>query len=329
MQHEILKTRSHGQKNHMDPATFEAFQSDVLYGLSQPQKSLPCKWLYDATGAQLFEEITQTPEYYLTRTETQLLPELSGDLVRRIPDLAVLIEPGSGASVKTRLLLQALPQLKQYIPIDISEEMLLDTTQQLRQDFPSLEISPYVHDFAQLVPPRLRFAESQERMVFFPGSTIGNFSPKEAQRVLRSFDALVRHNGWLLLGVDTTQDKNRLLAAYNDSAGITAQFNKNILVRINRELGANFDIGKFQHKALFNGLESRVEMHLVSTQAQVIEIAGHLVIFEPGETIHTENSYKYSLDNLDSMAQGCGWQLEQTWLDKTGTGFILILYKSI
>lgn len=328
MQHELLKTRSYGQKNNLDLATYEAFRADVLYGLSQPQKSLPCKWLYDAMGAHLFEEITQTSEYYLTRTETRLLRELSKDLLRHIPPLDVLIEPGSGASVKTRILLQALPQLKQYIPIDISEEMLLDAAQQLRLDFPSLEISPYVHDFGAPVPPRLKFEDNQERMVFFPGSTIGNFSPKEAQRLLRSFDALVRHSGWLLLGVDTTQDKQRLLAAYNDSAGITSQFNKNILVRINRDLGANFEVEKFHHKAIFNSLESRVEMHLVSTQAQVVEIAGHVVVFEPGETIHTENCYKYSLANLERMAQICGWQLEQKWTDDSGTGFTKILCKS-
>lgn len=329
MQHDMLKTRSYGRKNNLDLVTYEAFQADVLYGLSQPQKSLPCKWLYDATGAHLFEEITQTPEYYLTRTETQLLREVGNDLARRIPQLDVLIEPGSGSSVKTRILLQALPQLKQYIPLDISEEMLLETTQHLRQDFPSLEISPYVHDFASPVPPRLRFDDSQERMVFFPGSTIGNFSPKEAQRLLRSFDALVRHSGWLLLGVDTTQDKQRLLAAYNDAAGITAQFNKNVLVRINRELGANFAVEKFQHKAIFNSLESRVEMHLVSTQAQAVEIAGHLLVFEPGETIHTENCYKYSLQSLERMAQTCGWQLEQKWADVTSYGFNIILMKTM
>lgn len=329
MQHEILKTSSYSQTTALDAATYEAFQSDVLYGLSQPQKNLPCKWLYDAAGAHLFEEITQTPEYYLTRTETRLLHELSDDLARRMPELDVLIEPGSGSSIKSRILLQALPQLKQYIPIDISEEMLLDTAQQLRQDFPSLEISPYVHDFGMPVPPRLKFGDSHERMVFFPGSTIGNFSPKEAQRLLRSFGVLIRHSGWLLLGADTTQDKHRLLAAYNDSAGITAQFNKNLLLRINRELGANFDIEKFQHKAIFNSLESRVEMHLVSTQAQAVEIAGHLVVFEPGETIHTENCYKYPLENLERMAQTCGWRQEQKWTDKAGSGFNLILLKTI
>ena len=329
MQHEILKSRSHSQKNNLDPVTYETFQSDVLFGLSQPQKSLPCKWLYDASGARLFEEITQTPEYYLTRTEIRLLQELSDELAKGIPNLDVLSEPGSGSSVKTRILLRALPQLKQYIPIDISEEMLLDTAQQLRQDFPSLEINPYVHDFSLPVPPRLKFEDSQERMVFFPGSTIGNFSPKEAQRLLRSFDALVRHRGWLLLGVDTTQDRHRLLAAYNDSAGITAQFNKNILVRINRELRANFDVDKFQHKAIFNSLESRVEMHLVSTQAQAVEIAGHLVVFGPGETIHTENCYKYPVENLERMGRTCGWQLENKWSDSTSTGFNIMLFKSI
>jgi uncharacterized SAM-dependent methyltransferase len=166
-------------------------------------------------------------------------------------------------------------------------------------------------------------------MVFFPGSTIGNFSPKEAQRLLRSFDALVRHDGWLLLGVDTTQDKSRLLAAYDDAAGTTAEFNKNILLRINRELGANFEVEKFQHKAIFNSLESRVEMHLLSTQAQAVELAGHLVVFEPGETIHTENCYKYSAETLECMTLACGWQRAEKWPDQSDTGFQLILFKTI
>ena len=328
MQHEILKTRPSSARQ-LDVVTYENFQSDVLHGLSQPQKSLPCKWFYDEAGAILFEEITQTPEYYLTRAETHLLQLLSPELARHIPDLETVIEPGSGSSIKTRILLRALPRLSSYIPIDISEEMLMDAARQLNEEFRSLTVTPYVHDFASPVPPMLRLDARGQRMVFFPGSTIGNFSPKEAQRLLRSFDSLVHREGWLLLGVDTTQDKRKLLAAYDDAAGITAQFNKNILVRINRELRGDFDVDQFQHRALFNSAESRVEIHLVATQSQTVEIGGHLFVFEPGETIHTENCYKYSLDAIEQLAHGSGWQLDQVWGDEAGTGFTEILFKTI
>lgn len=328
MQHEILKIKPTASRP-LNVATYEAFQADVLHGLSQPQKSLPCKWFYDETGAILFEEITQTPEYYLTRTETRLLQELSPLLVRYFPDLQTVIEPGSGSSLKTRILLQALPQLKRYIPIDISEEMLLDAARQLEEDFSTLEVAPYVHDFSAPVPPMLKLGTNQARLVFFPGSTIGNFAPREAQRLLRNFDALVQREGWLLLGVDATQNKARLLAAYNDQAGITAQFNKNILVRANRELHANFNVERFEHRTIFNRAESRIEMHLVSTQAQTVEIGGHLFVFEPGETIHTENCYKYSLENIEQMAETSGWKLVEAWADDAGTNFNEVLFKSI
>lgn len=328
-QHEILNTKTDVSRRQLDAITYENFQRDVLYGLSQPQKSLPCKWFYDETGALLFEEITQTPEYYLTRTETRMLKELSPELARYIPELDTVIEPGSGSSIKTRILLRALPQLTSYIPIDISEEMLMDAANQLNEEFPALTVTPYVHDFAAPVPPMLKLQQSGERMVFFPGSTIGNFSPKEAQRLLRGFDSLVHRDGWLLLGVDTTQDKRKLLAAYDDAAGITAQFNKNILVRVNRELHGNFNLDQFAHRAIFNSVESRVEIHLVSTQSQTVEIGGHLFVFEPGETIHTENCYKYSLESVEQLTRNSGWQVEQVWGDDAGTGFKEILFKTI
>lgn len=328
MHHEILKSKP-AVTRHLDPVTYENFLRDVLYGLSQPQKSLPCKWFYDEAGAILFEEITQTPEYYLTRSETRLLQELSPELARIIPELDTVIEPGSGSSIKTRILLQALPQLKNYIPIDISEEMLLDAARQLGEDFPGLEVTPFVHDFSNPVAPMLKLGDSRERMIFFPGSTIGNFTLKEAQRLLRSFDALVHREGWLLLGLDTTQDRLRLLAAYHDEAGVTAQFNKNILVRANRELQANFNVDRFEHRAIFNSAESRIEMHLVSKQSQTVEIGGHLFVFEPNETIHTENCYKHSLDSIEKLAGQSGWQLQQVWSDDKGTGFCEILFKSI
>lgn len=328
MQYETLRAKT-SNPAYIDVATYDAFKADVLHGLSQPQKSLPCKWFYDEAGSVLFEEITRTPEYYLTRTEARMLQEIGPELLERIPGLKVLIEPGSGSSVKTRYLLKALPQLKEYIPLDIAEEMLFDTAKQLKNEFPHLVITPYVHDFSMPVAPMLKLEDRHERLVFFPGSTIGNFAPRDAQRLLRSFDALVRRKGWLLIGVDTTQDKNRLLNAYNDQAGITARFNKNILERANRELGADFDIDKFEHRAIYTRMESRVEMHLVSRQAQVVEIAGHTFVFEPGETIHTENSYKYSLESFEQLAETSGWQIKETWSDDSGTGFKEILLISM
>jgi L-histidine N-alpha-methyltransferase len=326
MRHETLGARPDDARP-PDFAVRESFMHDVLHGLSQPQKSLPCKWFYDEAGAILFEEITQTSEYYLTRTERRMLQSLSPELARHIPDLETVIEPGSGSSIKTRILLRALPDLKRYIPIDISEEMLLDAARQLGDEFPTLEISPLVHDISHPVAPMLKL--EGERMVFFPGSTIGNFPPREAQRLLRSFDALVHRDGWLLMGVDGTRDRQRLLAAYDDEAGITARFNMNILLRANRELNANFDMDRFAHKAVFNDDESRVEMHLVSTQPQVVDIGGHQFVFEAGETIHTENCYKYSVERMEQLARGSGWRLTRIWPDEAETGFIELLFKSI
>lgn len=316
------------EQNLQLPGTAELV-ADVLHGLAKPQKSLPCKWFYDEKGAVLFEEITHTPEYYLSRTETKLLHTLSPELPGLLPELDVVIEPGSGSSVKTRILLESLPQLERYAPLDISEEMLLDAAQQLDQDFPALEVTPYLHDFSTLAPLSLGLEQNQGCMVFFPGSTIGNFAPAAAGNLLQSFNRLVNHDGWLLIGVDTTHDKDRLLAAYNDEAGITAQFNKNILARINRELNSDFDIEQFEHKAVFNEAESRMEMHLVSLQPQSVEIDGHEFQFEAQETIHTENCYKYSLSRFESMANNCGWKVHHVWADNAGTGFKDILLCSI
>lgn len=305
------------------------FEADVLHGLSRQQKSLPCKWFYDEHGAILFEQITLTPEYYLTRTETRLLQELSPELSGLLPALDAVVEPGSGSSIKTRILLESLPQLKRYIPIDISEEMLLDAARQLGEGFPHLDITPYVHDFSVSAPLSLGLKRNRDSMVFFPGSTIGNFAPAAASQLLIGFNALVDQDGWLLIGVDTTHDQDRLLAAYNDQAGITAQFNKNILVRINRDLGADFNPAQFEHKAIFNETESRMEMHLVSLLPQSVKVNGHVFWFDADETIHTENSYKYSISHFESMARNSGWRIHHVWSDQTGTGFNNILLKSV
>lgn len=307
--------------------TAAAFATEACNGLSLEPKSLSCKWFYDEAGSRLFEEITGTQEYYPTRVETRLLLDLVSELAEFIPHLDVVIEPGSGSSIKTRILLESQPALKQYIPIDISGEFLFETAQQLEYDFPALNIAPLMADFTKELLP-LELDQQLERLVFFPGSTIGNFTPAEARQLLCNFHTLVGNNSWLLIGVDMTQDKDKLLAAYNDSAGITASFNRNILVRANRELGADFDINHFAHRAHFNRRERRVEMHLVSMQAQTVHIDGKTFPFAEGETIHTENCYKYSLEDFMALGHDCGWQLEHVWTDQQESNFGIFLLKA-
>ncbi len=304
-----------------------AFAADIIHSLSQTPKTLSCKWFYDENGSRLFEGITQTPEYYLTRVETMLLLDLVSELAAFIPHMAVVIEPGSGSSIKTRVLLESQPQLQQYIPIDISEEFLFDTARQLQRDFPTLEIAPLVADFTASMPALAMDAEI-ERMVFFPGSTIGNFTPQEAKQLLRSIHTMAGKNAWLLIGVDMTQDEDVLLAAYNDVAGLTSQFNKNILIRANRELGANFVPTYFSHHAYFNKIERRVEMHLTSEKSQEVAINGQVFYFEQGETIHTENCYKYSRTDFELFAHECGWRFEHVWTDQQESNFGIFLFKS-
>lgn len=304
------------------------FTKDVIQGLSQPAaKTLPCKWFYDITGSELFEQITEMPEYYLTRVETRLLLELTSKLADYIPDLSLIIEPGSGSSNKTRILLESQPRLSEYIPIDISADFLHASAATLERDFPNLKVTPLVCDFAALTKS-LGINKNYECLVFFPGSTIGNFNAEEAKNLLKNIRAMAGKTCWLLIGVDMTQDIGQLLAAYNDAAGITARFNKNILARINGELGANFDLGKFLHRAIFNQDEHRIEMHLVSTEAQNVGVAGQLFHFEKGEFIHTENSYKYPKAKFESLVQDAGWAIDHAWEDTEESRFGVFLLKS-
>ena len=306
---------------------YDEFQAEVLHGLSQNPKALSCKWFYDETGSRLFEEITKTAEYYPTRVETRLLADVVTHLRNYIPHLDVVIEPGSGASIKTRLLLESQPNLKQYIPIDISEEFLIETAEQLKYDFATLQINPLVADFTKPLA-KLKLDINAQRMVFFPGSTIGNFSPSEAKTLLKSFHTLVGSNAWLLIGVDMTQDLDKLLPAYNDAASITASFNLNLLARANRELSADFDMNQFAHEAIFNQSEGRVEMHLVSKKAQSVAINGNQFNFKANEFIHTENCYKYTLEAFTNLADDCGWQIEHIWRDEEESDFGMLLLTS-
>ncbi len=303
------------------------FAEDVVQGLSAQPKTLPCKWFYDERGSHLFEDITRTPEYYPTRVETELLHSLVARVAELIPDLQVVIEPGSGASIKTRILLSALPELQTYIPLDISEEFLLQAAAQLQSEFPHLHVQPMVHDFTAAMAP-LYIPAHQQRLVFFPGSTIGNFSPTEAHQLLRNIRQWAGNHAWLLIGVDMTQHQPTLLAAYNDAAGVTASFNRNLLVRANRELDADFDVNSFQHRALFNTEQGRVEMHLVSTREQQVEVKGHCFSFASGESIHTENCYKYTRNDFEAMATRCGWHTRSVWQDQQQSGFGVFLLQS-
>lgn len=303
------------------------FLSDVLHGLSKQQKTLPCKWFYDEVGSALFEEITDLPEYYLTRVETGLLESLKTELATELPALSLIVEPGSGSSNKTRILLSSQPNLSEYVPMDISAEFLVEAAAQLQQQFRHLQISPVVGDFTHVLEP-IAVHNHADCLIFFPGSTIGNFDPVEAQRLLSNIRNIVDKPCWLLIGVDMTQDQLQLLAAYNDSLGITAKFNQNLLVRINRELGASFDINQFQHRAVFNPNEHRIEMHLVSQTTQVVEIAGNSISFKAGEFIHTENCYKYPRTKFEALLVASGWHSQRVWQDQTTSGFGMFLLKS-
>ena len=306
-----------------------ALAHDVLIGLSQPQKTLPCIWFYDHQGSVLFEDITRTPEYYPTRTETRLLQGLVAEVAQAVGPGAQLIELGSGSSTKTRLLLQAMPSLAAYVPVDISEAFLNQSVAALLADFPSLVVQPVVADFtSHFELPRSPTEMPNRRgarLGFFPGSTIGNFPPDGATALLRQFAQSLGPQSWLLIGVDTTQNPALLLPAYDDAQGVTAAFNLNLLLRINRELGANFQLDRFHHAARFNADDGRIEMHLVSEVRQTVQVLGHRFEFSAGESIHTENAYKYSASSFRALARNAGWRDSRSWLDTQGTGFAVFL----
>lgn len=296
---------------------YPAFLLDVIEGLAKSQKEIPCKYFYDERGSMLFTEICQTAEYYITRTELQLLEQVLPEISARIGRNATVVEYGSGEGRKIRDLLRALQEPRAYIPVDISAEILFDSSRRLKREFPNLAIQPLVADYtAPIVLPEIPSnGESGRQVVFFPGSTISNFSPAEANRFLRNIREFLRPGDGFLLGVDLVKSPNRLHQAYNDYDGVTADFNLNLLRRINRELGANFKLHQFEHYAFFNPRHSRIEMHLVSLVDQVVTIGGRQFSFRQGETIHTENSYKYSVESVVRLGRECGFRHEQVWMD--------------
>ncbi|HKT53992.1 MAG TPA: ergothioneine biosynthesis protein EgtB [Caulobacteraceae bacterium] len=288
---------------------------DVIDGLSASPKTLPSKYLYDERGSALFEAICQLPEYYPTRTETALLAGAASEIARHISDGAALIEFGSGASVKTRLLLEAATQLAVYIPMDISPDALDQASAAIRAGYPRLEVAPLVGDFTQPIDlPEA--ARGRARTGFFPGSTIGNFPPDEAVEFLKSVRRLLGGGAQFIVGADLVKDEKVLVAAYDDAQGVTAHFNLNLLTRLNRELGADFDIAGFGHRAVWNAAQSRMEMHLVSRADQVVSLAGRQIAFEAGETIHSENSYKFTPQGFADLADRAGWRVGAQWISR-------------
>ena len=296
----------------------DSFREDVIEGLSQPQKSLPPKYFYDAQGSRLFDRICRLPEYYPTRAELALTRRHARDIARFAGQGCELIEYGSGESLKTRLLLRSLrPSV--YVPVDISRSALEGAARRLSSEFPRLHIFAVVGDFSQpLRLPVFRERAGRRRVVYFPGSTIGNLSTQEARAFLAMSRAQVGASGAMLIGVDLKKDANVLHGAYNDSRGVTARFNLNVLARINRELGADFDLRRFRHYAFYNAPLARVEMHLVSLARQAVRLGRHRFEFERGETIHTENSCKYSVEEFRALAAQSGFRGAKLWLDRHG-----------
>jgi dimethylhistidine N-methyltransferase len=292
----------------------DEFAIAVLDGLSRPQKTLPCRFFYDSRGSELFEEITRLPEYYPTRTETAILETHAAEMADGVPDGGVLVEFGSGSSIKTEILLGELPRLGAYIAVDVSESALSGARRRLGARFPTLDVRSVVGDFSHPVALPADLA-GRHKTGFFPGSTIGNLTPAAAQHLLRVFRALLSPGGRLIVGVDLKKDARKLVLAYNDSAGVTAAFNLNLLARINRELDGNFDLANFSHHAFYNSDRRRIEMHLASNKRQKARVAGRLFEFRAGETIHTENSYKYTLGSFAALARGSGWRPISAWTD--------------
>ena len=294
----------------------ESFRDDVLRGLALPQKEIPAKYFYDARGSELFEEICGLEEYYPTRTETALLRKVASEIADRVGPNAVLIEYGAGASQKVRILLDRLEATAAFIPIDISGEHLLQAAKGLAADYPRLQIVPVAADYTERfelpVPSGLG---SAKKVVFFPGSTIGNFSEPEAKDFLKKSAALLAGGGEMIVGVDLKKDERVLLDAYNDAKGVTARFNLNLLTRINTEIGADFDLAAFEHHAPWNPEAGRIEMHLVSRVRQSVTVAGRQFEFAEGESIHTENSYKFTVGEFQDLARSAGFDPVTVWTD--------------
>jgi len=290
------------------------FLGDVVAGLSASRKTLPCKFFYDEVGSRIFDQICVMPEYYPTRTETALMRAKAAEMSAAIGPKAQVLEYGCGSIEKVRVLLDAMDDPASYIAVDISREHLRMAAETLAQDYPSIQVHAICTDFSQPfdVPPS---QPDQRRVAFFPGSTIGNFEPSAAREFLLRIAAHVGPGGGLLIGADRKKDEAILHAAYNDGAGVTAAFNLNLLTRINAELGGNFDADAFRHEALYNAVDGRIEMHLVSLRDQIVQVGDRQFSFAEDETIHTENSHKYEIEEFQALAGEAGFISKAVWSD--------------
>ncbi len=289
------------------------FYSDIINGLSSEQKFLPSKYFYDEKGSDLFEKICELDEYYPTSSEVSIMEHEIDQITEMMGKHVQLIELGSGSSTKTRLLLDNCRDIEMYVPVDISESFLKNVATKLQADYPGIDIQPVAADYT--LPFEIPESDKvKKRVVYFPGSTIGNFTRKRASDFLDTVGAFLQRGDGLLIGVDLKKEVGVLEAAYNDSKGITADFNKNILSRINRELAADFDTRQFRHRAFYNAAEGRIEMHLESLKHQTVQINGTQISFSAGETIHTENSHKYTVEEFEIIA-GSHFRRRQTWTD--------------
>lgn len=297
-----------------EPATHDD-QKEIIVGLSRDPKEISPKYFYDETGSQLFEEICEQPEYYPTRTEIGIMRNNIAEISALIGPEASIIEFGSGSSVKTRMLLEHVPDIAAYVPVDISRDHLTRAADALAREFDNIEVLPVCADFMQPfdlpVPKRM----PERNIVYFPGSTIGNFSTHEAIQLMKVMRAQAKDNGALLIGVDMEKPVELLERAYNDAAGVTADFNLNLLKRLNREHDANFELDSFEHDAIYDTARRRIEMRLVSVDSQSVEVAGETFEFDQGEYIVTEHSHKYSLERFASMAAEAGFYQQRCWTD--------------
>lgn len=309
------------------PAELRDFLRQVTQGLRRTPKQLPCKYFYDRRGSQLFDRICELDEYYLTRTELAIMQASAEDMVGALGTPDMLVEYGSGSSVKTRILLAHLPRPLTYVPVDVSRDHLQVTATQLARDIRDITVRPLCADFTR--PFRVPGAERAGRVVvYFPGSTIGNFPPQDARKLLASIASQCGPGGGLLIGIDLKKDRKILEAAYNDSEHITAAFNLNLLRRMNRELGSDFELNQFRHRAVFNADAGRIEMYLISCRDQVVSIGEQEFAFAAGERICTEHSHKYDIDQFASMAAEQGLALRQSWTDAQRYFAILMFERS-
>ena len=292
-----------------------SFLEETIAGLSQTPRKLPCKFFYDEHGARLFQNICELPEYYITRTELAILRLHGGEMAAQLGSEIELIGLGTGAGTKTRILLNELSDPRVYIPIDISIEQLQKSTARFREIFPQMEILPVCADYLERFDLPLPRRPSSRSIVYFPGSTIGNFEPGAAREFLHRLVDLAGDGGGLLIGVDLRKDRNILEAAYNDSAGVTAAFNLNLLARANRELGADFNLSYWQHRAIYNEIDGRIEMNLISRADQTVHIEDRLFHFAAGEKIVTEYSYKHAPEGFIALAREAGFEFVRMWSD--------------